>query len=314
MGPVMTTVASSDPAGRCESSPRTLASGWRYLIVAAVVLAGLGIAVGGGAAEEIDGACLYRSHCASCHGASGDGGGPDAAIFAPPPPDLRRGFLRRYEIEELVERVRTGGPRDLTLDPEALRAQATEVESLIGYLQRLPSVNWRAADAGQAIFLCRCADCHGRRGKPGTSLPPGVRRPRDLSDREFLGSLDDDALVRLARHGRKGMPALLPRVSEEDGRSVVAFVRLFSPGYDLYSRYCATCHADDGRGRSSAGEVLNPPAVIFDHPYFHHTDPERLRTSVWHMVARHKPTMPHYRAELSAPQARAIVTYLKQTE
>jgi mono/diheme cytochrome c family protein len=313
MDPVMTNDASSDSAGRGESSPRTLAFGWRFLIAAAVVFAGLGLAVGGVAAEEVGGACLYRSYCVSCHGASGHGDGSDAAIFAPPPPDLRKGFLRRYEAEELVERVRTGDPRHLTLDPEALRAQATEVESLVSYLQRLPSVNWRAADAGQAIFLCRCTDCHGRRGKPGTSMPPGVRRPRDLSD-QFLGSLDDAALIRLARHGRKGMPALLPRVSEEDGRSVVAFVRLFSPGYDLYSRYCANCHGDDGRGRSSVGEVLNTPAVTFDQSYFRHTDPERLRTSVWHMVAQHKPTMPHYRAELSAAQARAIITYLKQSE
>lgn len=310
----MTNVASPRVVAGAGSGRGAPALGLRDLGMATLVAAVLAI-LGRPAvmvAVEIDGACLYRTYCASCHGASGHGDGQDAAVFAPQPPDLRKGFLGRYKTEELVERVRAGGPRDLTLDPEALRAHATEVESLVGYLQRLPSVNWRAADAGQAIFLCRCADCHGQRGKPGTSMPPGVRRPQDLSDREFLNSLDDAALIRLARHGRKGMPALLPRVSEAEGRSVVAFVRLFSPGFDLYSRYCANCHGDDGRGRSSAGEILQTPAVVFDRSYFAHSDPERLRTTVWHMIAQHKPTMPHYRAELSKAQASAIITHLKQ--
>lgn len=304
----MAHTASSHRAEGAACSSSRLHLGWRRLFAAAVVLASTAAGV---AAQDTDGACLYRSYCASCHGGTGRGDGPDAAIFTPPPPDLHKGFLRRYTTEELVERIRAGGPRDLSLDPVALRVQAAEVETLVGYLQRMPSVDWRAAAEGQAIFLCRCADCHGPRGIPVKTMPPGVRRPRDLSNTDFLGSLDDAALVRLVRHGRKGMPALLPRVSEGEGRSLVAFVRLFSPGFDRYSRYCANCHGEDGR--PDAGEV-GRAAVTFDRSYFQRTDPERLRTRVWHMVAQHKPTMPHYRAELSAPQARAIVGYLKQSD
>jgi mono/diheme cytochrome c family protein len=35
------------------------------------------------------GAELYEDHCASCHGATGEGGGPMAADLDPAPPELR---------------------------------------------------------------------------------------------------------------------------------------------------------------------------------------------------------------------------------
>ena len=278
---------------------------------ALLVVVGCAPGIGRAAAAEIDGGCLFRTYCASCHGMSGRGDGPDARIFAAPPSDLREGLMKREQGEDLVARVRTGGRVDLTLDVEGLRSQATEVEALVAYLKRVSTTNWRSADEGQAIFLCRCADCHGQRGKPGASLPPGVQRPRDLSDPTFLGARGDAELVRLARHGRKGMPALIPRVSEQEGRALAAFLRLFSPGFDLYSRFCATCHCDDGRGRCSLGEVVHPPAVVFDQAYFERTDPEQLRKNVWHMLAQQKPTIPHYRVQLSTEEAQAIITYLE---
>ncbi|MBP1684557.1 MAG: ccoP [Deltaproteobacteria bacterium] len=284
------------------------------LTLAGAVLAvvGVGSWVGRTAAGEIDGGCLFRTYCAACHGMRGRGDGPYAPIFRPPPSDLRTGFLKRYSTDELVARVRTGGRDDLTLDPEGLRSQATQVEALVAYLKRIPTIDWRLADAGQAVFLCRCADCHGQHGTPGTNLPPGVQRPRDLSDPTGLGARPESELVQLARHGRKGMPALVPRVSEQEGRALAAFLRLFSPGFDLYSRYCANCHCDDGRGRCSLGETVHPPTVVFDQAYVERADPEQLRKNVWHMLAQHQPTLSHYRVRLSAEEARAIISYLEQ--
>ena len=282
---------------------------WRsVLLTLGVILAAAGSAL---ATEETDGACLYRSYCAVCHGSSGRGDGPDAAAFTPPPTDLRKGFLRRYATEELVERVRAGGRQNVAFNPAALRAQATEVENLVNYLERLPTLDWGAIRTGEALFLCRCAECHGERGQPGATLPTGVQRPQDLSDGKYIAALDNAALIRLVRHGRKGMPALLPRVTEREAHSLVAYVRLFSTGFDRYSRYCANCHGEDGRGTSNASAVARP-SVFFDKGYFDRVDPEHLRTRVWHMVAQHTPAMPHYRTELSAAQARAIIIYLQQ--
>jgi mono/diheme cytochrome c family protein len=109
------------------------------------------------------------------------------------------------------------------------------------------------------------------------------------------------------------MPAVVPRVREGDVPALVAFVRLLSPGFEQYSRYCAACHGDDGRSVATFTEGISVPTTIFDRAYFTRHDPEEVRAKVWHMVGEQKPAMPHMRAKLSEPEARAIITYLKRT-
>lgn len=108
-------------------------------------------------AAELSGSDLYRLHCASCHGTTGRGDGPDTAIFATPPPDLRTGFLSRYATDELVRRVRDGQPAQLALDPDALR---------------LVPVRWRSWSP--ICDGCRVSTGHAsRRGE--TSTPRAAR-------------------------------------------------------------------------------------------------------------------------------------------
>lgn len=261
-----------------------------------------------------DGALLYQLHCASCHGVGGRGDGPDAALFAAPPRNLRDGFLGRYNTEDLARRVRLGASLELALDLPALRARAGDVEAIAAHLERLPSIDWRLAERGQEIYVERCEFCHGPFGRPTASVPEGVRPPRDLADPAFQASVDRQALVTAVRHGRRGMPAITPRVGEEDARVLVAYVRLLSPGYELYSRYCEACHGADGRGTGSFGETRPRPTVIFDRAYFVRRDPEQLRSAVWHMLSEQKPAMPHFRTALTDAQVRAIIDWLKRTE
>jgi mono/diheme cytochrome c family protein len=257
---------------------------------------------------------LYRDYCAPCHGISGTGNGPDAAIFATPPRNLREGFLTKYKTEELVRRVQEGKPLELALDLPAMRTRAGEVEALAIYLKRLPGIDWLVVDRGRDLYADRCAVCHGQAGRPGPTLPTGVRRPPDLSAPAYQSSISDADLILAVRHGRKGMPGLTPRVSQDDARALAAYVRLLSPGYELYTQYCAACHGDDGRGNGNLAEEFQRPKVVFDREYFAHVDPERLRGNIWHMVRDEKPMMPHFRVLLSDAQARAIVEYLQRTD
>ena len=261
-----------------------------------------------------DGRRLYREYCSSCHGMGGQGNGPDATIFVARPRNLREGFLKKYPTDELVGRVREGKPLELALDLPALRARAGEVEALVTYMKRLPGVDWDLVGQGQDVFEERCVTCHGRTGRPGPTLPAGVQRPRDLSDPSYQSSVSDKDLIVAVRHGRKGMPALAPRVSEEDAGALAAYVRLLSPGRELYSKFCAVCHGDDGRGNGNLAEEIHRPSVVFNRDYFSHADPDRLRANVWHMVRDEKPMMPHFRVLLTAAQARAIVEYLQRTD
>ena len=267
-----------------------------------------------GEAAPLDGHALYMQQCARCHGASGHGNGPDAALFASPPTDLRAGVLAAHPTAEVVRHVLDGRREQLEFDLPALRARATDVETVLAYMQRLPDVDWRSADAGEDLFVSRCTPCHGSFGRPSPdiALPPGVRPPRDLSDGALQrGSSDADLLIAV-RHGRDGMPALTPRLSEPQARQVVAYVRLLSPGYVTYATYCAGCHGDHGVGSGSFAESVPGPTVVFDRAYFAHRDAEELRGSVWHMLGEHRPSMPHFRRTLSAAQARAIIEYLKK--
>lgn len=286
------------------------------LVLVAVVFVDTSRSVAGptASAGAPDGRRLYREYCSSCHGIAGKGDGPDASIFAARPRNLREGVLKQYKADELVQRVREGQPLELALDLPALRARAADVEVLAAYLKRLPGIDWELASRGEDVFAERCVLCHGATGRPGPTVPTGVARPRDLSDPSFQKSVSDAELIMIVRHGRAGMPGLTPRVSEEDAAALAAYVRLLSPGYELYSKYCAACHGDDGRGNGNLAEAMNRPPVAFNRDYFVHTDAERLRANVWHMLRDQKPMMPHFHVLLTEAQARAIVEYLQHTD
>ncbi len=55
-------------------------------LLAALLLA---TALSAGAAERPNGAQLYMNHCAACHGADAEGGGPVAAVMQTTVPNLR---------------------------------------------------------------------------------------------------------------------------------------------------------------------------------------------------------------------------------
>lgn len=279
---------------------------------------GVGLIVGAAARAEppdahdavVHGSVLYQRECAGCHGPAGRGDGPDASIFRTPPRNLRDGVLDRYPVEAVVRSVRDGGPLPLGLDPAKLKARADEVETLVAHLHRLPDIEWRAVERGEEIYVDRCELCHGPTGQPPADLPAGVQRPRDLSAPSFQRSVDDRALLAAVRDGHRGMPAIPALRREDDARALLAYVRLLSPGFRLYDRYCASCHGQDGR----ADELVDPargPRVVFDRAYFRAKDPEELRTKVWHMLAAQRPAMPHFRRRLRDADVRAIVMWLR---
>lgn len=84
-----------------------------------------------------------------------------------------------------------------------------------------------------------------------------------------------------------------------------------SPGFELYSRHCASCHGDDGHPQREFVEARQRPTVVFDGMWLARRDPAQLRTAVSHMLEERKPGMPHFRRTLSEAEARAILRYLR---
>lgn len=133
-------------------------------------------------------------------------------------------------------------------------------------------------------------------------------RPRALSDPAFQAATDDATLRTAVRHLRPGMPPLSEAVDDPDARALTAYVRLLSPGYELYERLCAGCHGEEGIGAPSARA---PRGLRFDRAYMATHDGAWLRSRVWHMLDEERPAMPHFRGVLREDEARAIVAFLK---
>jgi mono/diheme cytochrome c family protein len=273
----------------------------------------VGLAAGAVAADPgPEGAQLYFALCSSCHGIDGHGDGPDASLFLPGPRNLREGSLASRDTD-LVKAILDGARRPLALDAEALRARLKDTEALVTHLEAIPEVNWRLVARGQELYLDRCKSCHGTFGRPvrdDESTPP----PRDLSTPAFQRSVADDELVRAVRHGRPGMPPIPTLRSDDDARALLAFVRVLSPGFELYSRHCASCHGDDGRPQREFVEPRQRPTAAFDRGWLARRDPTQLRAAVSHMLENRTPGMPHFRRTLSELEARAIIRYLREED
>ncbi len=254
---------------------------------------------------------LFLRACSQCHGSSGRGDGPNASLFLSKPRDLRGGFMDKYTVEALVERVMEGKRLDLALNIPDLQKHARETGELEKHLKRLSTLDWNTVLPGWGLYAERCEVCHGPFGKPSAPLPKGVRTPRDLGSREFQDSVSAEQLINAVRHGSKGMPALIPRLRPEQAQSVAAFVRVLGPGFKTYSLYCSQCHGDDGIGYGNYEDSAGVPTVVFDSAYFSQVGKMHLRESVWHMLRSHKISMPHFRGQLTRKEATAIVRYLK---
>jgi mono/diheme cytochrome c family protein len=275
-----------------------------------LLLAGMAFAAGPVAKSEIKrGRQLYLLNCARCHGDDATGDGPDGRALETRPADLRRSdILGGHDDEQLIARIRDGQPKLRLVSPTPLRS--SETEALEEFLRRIPSIPWQLADTGRALYLGRCDGCHGRYGHGnGPQLDRSLRPPRDLSDSSFQHQVTDRELALLVRHAKPGMPTLRPRPGEADATPLVSFVRLLSPGYELYYRYCVSCHGP--HGRSGAAKPGARPRFVFDERYFRSLYAEELRERIWHMLRGVKPEMPHFETTLTTGDVRAILAYVR---
>jgi mono/diheme cytochrome c family protein len=85
--------------------------------------------------DVAQGAFLYATYCASCHGAGARGDGPAAQALVKPPPDLtllaaRHGEpLERERIAELIDGRTAHGPREMPVWGRRLYAGEREASS-----------------------------------------------------------------------------------------------------------------------------------------------------------------------------------------
>lgn len=182
-----------------------------------------------------DGATLYGTFCAACHGQAGEGkrypGLPPFPAIANPD------FLEVAPDDLILETIRRGRPgrRMPAWGDAGGGLRPGEVAELVRYVRALgpPYVadgrppRWVRGDVaeGERLYAANCAGCHGARGQ-------GADGPM-LANQVLLRNAPDSFLVATIRRGRRGTamqgferPTPSRRaLAEHEIESVVAFIR-----------------------------------------------------------------------------------------
>lgn len=185
-----------------------------------------------------DGATLFGTFCAACHGPSGEGRRYPG--MAPFPAIGNRDFLAVATDHFLKETISRGRPgrRMVPWGTTEGGLRSEEIEQVISHLRRLgggpeptaiaPSARrWVEAspERGGDLYVRHCAGCHGQRGE-GTEAPA-------LNNAVLLSAAGDTYLVETIGRGRRGTSmhgfrqatSIQPALSAAEIESLVAFIR-----------------------------------------------------------------------------------------
>ncbi len=181
---------------------------------------------------------LYRQHCAQCHGITGDGYGPAAAMLSPYPRDFRRGIykfksttrdamptdndLRRVIVEGLPD---TAMPSFQLLDNDQIDAlvEYTRYLSIRGQVERelvaMPASEWnqKTVEALVQEVAKRWEMADDRVVVPDPdSLPREDRTPAEIKKSAQLGEAIflSAAAKCMECHGKTGQPDRLTELDD----------------------------------------------------------------------------------------------------
>ena len=190
---------------------------------------------------------------------------------------------------------------------------------IIAHIRKLDTIDWDKVDAGQAIFDELCANCHGFYGHGDGVFSSKMPVPLpDLSSENFQNQHSDAELLQIISQGKNAMHGVAEHLSTEETKAVSAFVRLLSPGYESYDRFCASCHSSDGLSMQAVNlteeqqdiEFENITIPDFDRTYLEAHSDEQLSLKVRYMLEDNRMSMRHFPEDLKPNEVRLIYQYL----
>jgi ubiquinol-cytochrome c reductase cytochrome c subunit len=227
---------------------------------------------GGGAL----GSSVFAANCATCHGASGEGG------VGPP---LAGRSIGRSEIAAIV-----GSGRGV-MPSFSATLSAEEVSAVVDYVVALgagsagqgvgeetvsedpdadPDGSGGGGVSGSSVFGSNCAGCHGASGQGGVGPPLAGR------------SIGRGEIAAIVGSGRGLMPSFSARLSAEEVSAVVDYVAGLGSGTvadpatpqptqpppstsgGTFGLFCAGCHGADGRGTELGRDLRGREDKVFD--------------------------------------------------
>ena len=198
------------------------------------------------------GEAIYKNLCLRCHGEKGDGQGPIAERLDPYPRDLTKaGFMNSKSEARLVSSVRNG-VNGTSMPAWGKLVTEEQAKTVLAYIQTtftkdprreikaraIPEKNpvaysTESVTRGEALFVNRCAGCHGRKGDgKGPNSLDILPKPRNLRNAFFVNSVDDKRLFESIQYGVQGtaMPPWIDYgLSNNDVGDLVNFIRSINP-------------------------------------------------------------------------------------
>jgi cbb3-type cytochrome c oxidase subunit III len=184
-----------------------------------------------------DGATLYGTFCAACHGQNGDGMRyPGMAAF----PAIANPDFLALASDQLITSTVQHGRRGRRMPPWAEAAgglRPAEIDSVVAHLRVMAGgiqpepdakpARWALGDPalGQRLFANHCASCHGDAGQGGEGTA--------LADPVFQQNATDTYLTETIRRGRRGTSMqsfaqaspVRPALSQQEIEAIVTHMR-----------------------------------------------------------------------------------------
>lgn len=171
---------------------------------------------------------LYIDKCASCHGVTGQGDGPQASQLPNPVAAVGSAELaRRSTPADWYTQVTRGNlERFMPPFPSFSDRQRWDV---VAYVYSLSAP---ASDVtqGAELFQTHCASCHGERGQGDGPGAAGLSKPpANFTDQAFMAEKSAAALFKAMEAGvPPNMPGFGDSLTENDRWALVDFVRTLS--------------------------------------------------------------------------------------
>lgn len=295
------------------------------------------------AAPAVDGKAIFAARCATCHQATGLGGGPypplagNADVTAPDTSNIILNVLNGRSGPLQVNGKTFSGTMPAWKDQlsnDEIAAVLTYVRSAWNNTAAAVSADQVAAQrnptalSGAQIFGAKCATCHQARGQGTSAYPPLDANPHvTVSDpRPMIATIVNGRSGALAVNGTTyngTMPAWKGQLSNADIAAVATYVRsawtnkasgvteqqVASSGTPVLntvgqSIYASKCAACHGRsGQGGGGGSF--PALAGDALV--KGDPGKLIG----LISHGKSMMPAWKGQLSPGDIAAVTTYIR---
>ena len=175
------------------------------------------------------GRLLFDRTCASCHGLTGRGDGPEAKKLKPRPLPIGDEVAMRDVSPATMYRVMSVGIAGTPMIGYAASLTPDDRWNIVAYLTTLRSTPQRAAE-GEGLYTQRCVQCHGALGTgDGPFARTLSRMPREVASLSWQATRSDQQLALVVHDGVPGtaMPASSD-ISMNQVAAVVAYLRALS--------------------------------------------------------------------------------------